>query len=170
MGHGLARILIVRNRNLGPIAGRTGQRRIDGAAGALGHTPADGEVGALQAAIATVRGELLSEALMRRIGLRHDQQPRRILVEPMDDPRPADPANARKAVATMCDERVDQSTGGMSRRRVHHESRRLVDHDQIIVLVRDGKRQRFGLRRRGNGGWQLELDRLARFDPLVGVA
>ena len=46
----------------------------------------------------------------------------------------------------MGDERVDERAARMPRRRMHDEPGRLVDHDEVVVLVDDRERDRLRLR------------------------
>ena len=46
-------------------------------------------------------------------------------------------ADAGQAVAAMGDQRVDQRAGRVAGGRMHHEARRLVDDDDLVVLVDD---------------------------------
>ena len=48
----------------------------------------------------------------------------------------------------MRDQRVDQRAGPVAGGRMHHEALRLVDHDQVVVLVDDIERDVLGLRLR----------------------
>ena len=48
-------------------------------------------------------------------------------------------------------QRVDERAGRMPRRRMDDHSRRLVDDDEVAVLVEDRERQRLGQRRRIDG-------------------
>ena len=90
---------------------------------------------------------------MRAVVLGDDEQARRILVEPVDDAGPLDPADARQAVAAMGDERIHERAGFVTGGRMHHEPGRLVDDDEVIVLVDDVERDRFAqwLGRDGRG-------------------
>ena len=88
----------------------------------------------------------------------HDQ-PARVAVEAMDDPGPldaGDPAPGR-AVAVR-QERVDQRPAGVPRRRVDDEAGRLVEDQQVVVLVDDLERD-IGL------GGQIEGDDLGDVEP-----
>jgi hypothetical protein len=51
-------------------------------------------------------------------------------------------------IVDVVEQRVDQRAARVPGGRMHHHARRLVDDDQIAVLVDDRERQRFGLRRR----------------------
>ena len=114
-------------------------------------------------------GELTREGGVGGIVLRRHQQSRRILVDPVDDPRPGDPADSRQRIAAMGQQRVDQRPVRIARRRMHHEARRLVHDDQVFVLEDDGERDRLG---DGPGGRRLgdtHLEGLAQFDPPGGL-
>ena len=63
-----------------------------------GRAPDQGKVGALQGAGAAVVGELRGEALMGEVVLGDDEEPGRVLVEPMHDARPLHAADAGEAV------------------------------------------------------------------------
>src|SRR5436309_11259270 len=71
----------------------------------------------------------------------------------MDDARPLFAADAAQVVDVM-EQGVYERSAGMSRRRMNDHSRRLVDDDDIWILIKDGQRQRFrlrdGIRRFGN--------------------
>ena len=88
----------------------------------------------------------------------------------MNDSRPPDPAHARQAFAATSDQRMDQCAVGVARRGVDDEPRRLVNDDEVLVLVDDLKGQIFPderriLRRRGH-----EFDARARKDLLRRIA
>ena len=87
---------------------------------------------------------------MRAVVLGDHHQPGRVLVEPVHDAGPAHPADAGQAGAAMGDQRVDQRAGLVAGRRMHHEALRLVDDDDVVVLVDDIERDilALGLRRR----------------------
>ncbi len=74
---------------------------------------------------------------MGAVVLGDDQQARRVLVEPVHDAWPPHAADARQAVAAMGDERVDQRAGLVPGRRMDDEPGRLVDHQQVGILVDD---------------------------------
>ena len=88
-----------------------------------------------------VVGEQGGEALVGGVGLGDDQQAGGVLVEPVDDAGPPDPADPRQAGAAMGDQRVDQRAVRMARRRMDDEAGRLVDDDQVLVLEDDVERQ-----------------------------
>jgi hypothetical protein len=69
------------------------------------------------------------------------QQPARIAVEAVDDPRSldtGDPAPGRSVAVGQ--EGVDQGVAGMARRRVDDQPGRLVEDEQVVVLVDDRQR------------------------------
>ncbi len=65
----------------------------------------------------------------------------------------------------MEQQRVHERSRPVARRGVHHHSGRLVDYEQVRVLVRDRQRDGFGQDRRRHGRRQLEVDRVARDGP-----
>src|SRR5215213_4614435 len=92
-----------------------------------------------------------------------DEQARRVAVEPVDDARPVGVVAAGRAADQAVDERARPAAGsGM-----HDDPGRLVDHEQVVVLVRNaevgGLRLEPGRRRRGS----LELDLLPTLEPMA---
>jgi hypothetical protein len=77
-------------RNLFAVGRRPGERRIHGAFHNLRNAAYDGEI----APFDTVRGELPGETLVGHVGLGDHEQSRRILVDPVNDARAGDPADA----------------------------------------------------------------------------
>ena len=69
------------------------------------------------------------------------QQAARVAVEAVDDPRPLDAGDPTpgRAVA-VGQQRVDQRAAGMARRRMDDQPGRLVDDQQVVVLVDDAER------------------------------
>ena len=68
-------------------------------------------------------------------------------VQAVHDARPQHAADARE-VAHVMEQRVHQRPRGAARARVHDEPGRLVDHQQVRVLVHDGERDVLGPRAR----------------------
>ena len=91
--------------------------------------------------------KLARQLFVRRVVLGDHHQPRRAAVETMHDPGPLLAADAAEIVDVV-QQRVDQRAARMARRRMDDHPRGLVDHDEVVVLVEDRQRQRFGLRRR----------------------
>ncbi len=90
-------------------------------------------------------GELLRQGLMSDVILGHDEAAARFLVETMHDPGPLFPADSGKAGAMM-EERVDERVRLVAGAGMHHQTRRLVEHEQIFVLKKNLQRNLFGLR------------------------
>ena len=101
-------------------------------------------------------GEQVRESLMGGVGLGDNEEPGRVLVQPVDDAGTPDPADPRKARAAMADQRVDQRALGMAGRRMDDETGRFVDHDQVLVLEHDRERHVLALERRLLGRRRLE--------------
>ena len=91
-------------------------------------------------------GEGLRQRLVRAVGLGDDHDAAGVLVEAVDDARPLDAADAGKAGAAMVDQRVDQRAGPVAGAGMDDEAGRLVDDDQVVVLVEDVERDRLALR------------------------
>ena len=105
-------------------------------------------------------GELPGEPFVSGIALGDHQQPRGILVDPVDDPRPRDPADPGELSAAMMQQRIDQRPIAVARGRVDDQPGRLFYDDQMLVLERD--LQGDILRCRGGG------DRLGHADAKAG--
>jgi hypothetical protein len=58
----------------------------------------------------------------------------------------------------MMQQRVDQRAVGITRRRMHHHAGRLVDHDQVLVLVGDDERDLLRGGCGGHGFWNGNLE------------
>lgn len=89
----------------------------------------------LVATIDRMRRKLLGEADVRAIRLRRDHQPGRVLVDPVHDSRPRDPADPGKAPTAMMKQRVDQRPVKIARSGMNDQSGLLVDDDQMFVLI-----------------------------------
>jgi hypothetical protein len=86
------------------------QGEVDDAHMGIRHAPDKRIVFAKQRPRPAVIGELRGEPPMRRVVLGDDQEPRRVLVEPVDDARPLDPADARQAVPAMRQKGIHQGS------------------------------------------------------------
>ena len=122
------------------------------------------------APIDTVVVELAGQTLMRAIGLGGDHQPAGILVDPVDDPRPRDAADARQAALAMVEQSVDQCAVEIARRWVDDEAGGLVDNDQMFVFVSDdeGDILRLVVRQRRVG--HRDVQPIPRARALGGIA
>ena len=106
---------------------------------------------------------------MRRVGLGGDHDAAGVLVQPVDDPRPRHPADAREAGAAVVDKGVDQGPRLAARRRVGRHPGRLVDDDQMGVLEEHGERDILRLRvRRQDVGRDQPVDARMGFCRGVG--
>jgi len=81
------------------------------------------------------------------LGLGDDHQPARILIEAMNDTRPADPADPGKADPAVADQGVYERAVRVSRRGVDNQARGLIDDDQMCVLEADIQSNRLPDRR-----------------------
>ena len=148
-------------RHLLPVRRIAADRRVDAASGQ--HlAPDEREVFLLDLAV----GELARQLLVRRVVLGDDHQPRRAAVEPMHDARALLAADAAQIVDVM-QQRVDQRAARVAGRRMHDHPGRLVDDDEVRVLVEDRQRQRLGLRRRVDRLRDVDRDLLPGLDRLV---
>lgn len=137
----------------------------DLAGGRLRRSPNKGGIGAFDRPV----GELSGQPLVRLCGFCRDHDAAGILVEPVDDTGPPDAADTLQAVATMEDQRVDQRTGQVSRRRMHHHAGRFVDHDQMVVFKNDVKRDVLAMRYRVYRCRYRQAENVVRFDPVGGL-
>ena len=98
------------------------------------------------------------------LGAGDDQKPRSVPVETMDDPGPAGFAPSGDVV---CEEPVNERAGAMPGRGVYHDSSRLVDDEQVLVLPDNAQVEILGL----EGTWLtlgcIEFDRLSSREPVA---
>ena len=110
--------------------------------------------------------ELPGQLGVRAVVLRHHHQAGRAAVEPVHDARPqlaADPAQIRDLMEQGVDERALRvPRGGM-----HDHAGRLVDDDDVRILINDVELDRFGLRRRAGRLRNIDDDRLAGMHDAV---
>jgi hypothetical protein len=112
--------------------------------------------------------ELARQLLVRRVVLGDDHQAGRPAIESMHDPRSLlapDPAE----IVDVMEKRIDERSARMSGGRMHHHAGRLVDDDEILVLVEDGQRERLRARRRIDRLGELDADGLAGLHELIGL-
>jgi len=125
---------------------RPTQRRVDRAGGTGRPAPDDGVIGAFQIAGAAVIGKGVRQGAMGKIVLGDDENAARVLVETVDDAGATHAADARERRTAMVKQRVDERAGPVARARMDDETDRFVDHDQIVVLVKDRQVDRLGFR------------------------
>src|SRR5262245_30570518 len=85
----------------------------------------------------------------------------------MDDSGALFPADAAQVVDVM-EQRVDERSARMARCRMDDHTSRLVDNDQIMILVEDWKWERFGLWLRLDRLRHIDNHRLPGLDRLIG--
>ena len=84
----------------------------------------------------------------------------------MDDARPSFAADAAQVVDVV-QQCVDESAARVPGRGMDDHSCRLVDDDDIGILIQDGQRQRFSLRCRFDRFRDVDGDRMACFHRLI---
>ena len=105
--------------------------------------------------------ELTREPLERRPRARHEEDARRVAIEPVHDPGTLRRARCRQRTQAMR-ERVHDRPAPRAGGRMHDHPRGLVDREHIRVLVEDHEGQRLGLDRERLGLTRVDLDALAR--------
>jgi hypothetical protein len=126
---------------------RAAERRVDGAGLAVGRAPDKREIGAFQIAGAAMIGKLGAEVAMGEVVLGHDHDAAGFLVETVHDARTFDTADTGQRIAAMVDQRIDQRAGPVAVAGMYHETRRLVDDDQVGILVENVECNIFSRRR-----------------------
>ena len=137
-----------------------GDRRVDRALLRIGTPPDQRLVDPGQ----VVGGKQLRQRDMGRIVLGHDHDARRLLVEPVHDARSAHAADPREAVAAMGEQCIDQRVVGIAGCRMHHETGRLVQDQQVGVFIEDVQIELLRLGLSGLGRRHVEQVALALFD------
>ena len=69
----------------------------------------------------------------------------------------------------MGNQRIDQRAGFMPRSGMHHQPRRFVEHDQMIILIADIQCNQFGQRFGRLGLGQDEADPVAQMGFMLGI-
>ena len=160
------RAAVGHDRHLRPVLRVAPDRRLDAADGG-GHAALDER----QVRLLDPAGlELGHDRGLRRVGPGDHQQPARIAVEAMDDARPLDAGDAAPGLAVAVrQERVDQRAARMTGRRVDDEAGRLVDDQQVVVLVDDPQRD-VGRGREIEGDRLRDVDRSSVPGPTIAFA
>ena len=78
--------------------------------------------------------KLLRESAMRLVRLRHENDTRRLAIEPVHDPRPLHAADPAQRPLAVREQRMHERVLARRRPRVHDHARRLVDREQVLVL------------------------------------
>ena len=159
MGDGVLAALLVAHGLAQAVAHAAADRRVHRAAG---HQAAQHH--GLVLALHVVPGQHFHQRGHRGQGPGHHHQAGGVLVQPVHD------AGARQfgQLRVVVQQGVEQGAGGVARAGVHHQAGRLVEHQQVLVLVHDGERD--GLRRAFHLGFQLGLQphQLAAAQQLAG--
>ena len=167
--HGIAgerRLAAPNHRHLLAIGRAAANGADDLAPARRGHAPDHGVVGPFDGAV----GEPDGEAAMGRLGLGHHHETAGVLVQAVHDAGAADPADARKTVRAMGEQGVDQGTVPVAGRRMDDQAGRLVDHDDVVVFVGDGKLHGLGLGHGRRGRRDLDREPLPGTYPVGGIA
>ena len=134
--------------------------RLDAAGARLRLAPHKCNILTAEIARPSMIGELLGEPPVRGVRLGHDHEPARVLVQPVDDARPGNAANAGEALAAMGDERVHKRSVQVSGAWVDDQPGRFVDHDEAVILVNHRESDRFAGERVRLHGRHLDLEAL----------
>jgi len=91
-----------------------------------------------------------------------DEQPRGVAVEPVHD---SGPLRLVAALHLPREQPVHERALAVPGCRMHDDARRLVDHEQVLVFVRNRELHRLRRERRHGGRRRLELELLAAGEP-----
>lgn len=106
-------------------------------------------------------GECVGKRAVGNVVLGRHHDTAGVLVETMDNAWPPHTANAGKRRAAVMNESVNQRAGGISRAGMDHQPGRLVDDDNVVILVENGQRYRFAPRLGGFGFGRRQADAVA---------
>ena len=95
-------------------------------------------------AVDAVYAHLGAERLMGGIVFGNDEKAARVLVNAVDDARADGPADARQLPRAVVKQRVDERAVRVAGGRVHDHALRLVDNEQVVVLVHNVQRDVLG--------------------------
>ena len=115
-------------------------------------------------------GKLRAQRLVGPVVLRNHHQAGGVLVQPVHDAGPFDSADAGEAGSAMRDQGVDQRAGLMAGGGMHHQSPRLVDNDDVVVLIDDVERDIFARGFSRDRLRHVDCDRIPGGDMISGVA
>ena len=138
---------------------------VDGSGFRSDHAHGHGQIFFLELAVL----QLFGEPLVRRLGLGDHHQAGGVEVQAVHDAGPQFAADAAD-VGAPGQQGVDQGAVGMARPRVDGQARRLVHHDQVLVLVDGGNRYVLRDQVRGGPGRRDTYDyRVPGPNPLGGT-
>ena len=152
VGDGLTPSLDDRHRC--PVGGVTSDGLVNRAFSVWGNPLHNRQVAALDAAGL----EGLREAAVNNVRLGDDEEPRGVLIEPVDDAGALDAADSRKLAAAVVKKCGDHGALTVSGTGMNHHARRLVHHEKVLVLKTDIKRNILGFEavRLGRGNFNFE--------------
>ncbi|BCO08934.1 hypothetical protein GF1_13100 [Desulfolithobacter dissulfuricans] len=87
--------------------------------------------------------EIIRQPGQGLFALGHHHDPGRVLVEPMDNARPA--LLQGRQVSAVVQQAVDQCSRGMAGRRMHNQARRLDQDQEMGIFEKNIKGYRLGL-------------------------
>ena len=114
-----------------------------------------------------VVGQLRREGEVRKVVFRRDEQAGRVLVDAVHDAGPPLSADAGETVAAVGEQGVDERAVLVAGRGVHDHAARLVDDDEVVVLIHHVQRQVLRYQLRGSGVRQRDDKRVARRGLIV---
>ena len=120
-------------------------------------------------AVRRLCADLFREVEMRRVVLGRDHDARRVLVEAVDDARTDLTVDAGEILAVI-EQCIDERPRVDARCRMHDHAARLVDDDDVAVLVEDGERDILRQDLDGLCLRQMEDDFLPCLQLVVGLA
>ena len=104
---------------------------------------------------------------MTAVVLGHQQESRRVFIEPMHNAWAFFPANARQRLAVK-EQGIDQSTTGMTGAGMHHQARGFVDHQEGVVFVRQSATLMLRRQDGRDGEGDIQGDDVSAPDAITG--
>src|SRR5918999_608880 len=101
---------------------------------------------------------------MGLVGARDHQQPRRVTVEPVHD---SGPLGLLPTLDLPAEKPMDEGPGAVTGGRVHDHAGRLVDDEEMLVLVRDAKIELLWLEFRGGAPGDVAPEPLPAHEPVA---
>ncbi|CDC60272.1 unknown [Clostridium sp. CAG:448] len=102
-----------------------------------------------------------------RIVFGNNQQPAGVLVNPVYDSRANHPTDTGQMPAAMPEQCVDQRPVRISGRGMHHHPRRLIDDNDVIILINDIQRNFLRLCVCRNRLGFIDLDHIPGAQPVI---
>ena len=87
--------------------------------------------------------QLGHQGMLGDVGPGDHQEPTRVAIQAMDDPRPLLTADAAE-IGDVMEKGIHQGSARVARRRMDNHTGRLVDDDEVLVLIENRQRQCFG--------------------------